>query len=159
MFTIGSHLSSAKGYLAMAREAVRIGANTFQFFTRNPRGGRAKAMDPADVAAFLDFAREHHLGPILAHASYTLNPATVDPKLQQFVRETIADDLDRLEATPGSLYNLHPGTHGGRGAEAGIQTVAETLDLVLGRAKHTTVLLDTMPGSGKALGGTFEALA
>ena len=158
MLTIGSHLSSSKGYLAMAKEAVRIGANTFQFFTRNPRGGRAKALDPEDVRAFADYAGRNGIGVILAHASYTLNPATVDLKLRKFMLETVADDLLRLESTPGNLYNIHPGSHVGRGAEAAIATIAETLDIVLEPEPSTTFLLETMSGHGSEVGGTFEEL-
>ena len=158
MLTIGSHLSSSKGYLAMAREAAGMNANTFQFFTRNPRGGRAKALDPGDVAAFLEFAKEHGIGPVLAHASYTLNPATADPKLRAFVLETIADDLGRLEHTPGNMYNIHPGSHTGRGVEAGIESIAQTLDTVLEPESRTAFLLETMSGHGSEVGGSFEEL-
>lgn len=158
MLTIGSHLSSSKGYLAMGMEAVRIGANTFQFFLRNPRGGKAKELNPEDIAHFNGYAREHSLGPIMAHASYVLNPATADPKLQKFVRETIIDDLARLEHTPGNLYNIHPGGHGGRGVEAGIKAVAEMLDQAIDPGISSTFLLETMSGSGNELGGTFENL-
>ncbi len=158
MFRIGCHLSSAKGYLAMAREAVRLGANTFQFFTRNPRGGKAKDIDPADVLGYLDFAREHGVGPILAHAAYTLNPASIDPRVREFARNTMADDLARLAETPGNLYNFHPGSHVGRGAEAGIESIASLLDEVVGPGLGTTILLETMSGKGSEVGGTFEEL-
>lgn len=152
----GCHLSSAKGYLAMGRTAVRIGADTFQFFTRNPRGGRARALDPEDIANYREYADEHGLGPILAHASYTLNPATADPKLRDFVLATIRDDLFRLDHLPDAMYNLHPG-HGGGGPDA-VGTVARVLDAVVTPAVKTTVLLETMVGQGTELGGLFEDL-
>lgn len=156
MLTLGCHLSSAKGYLAMGKVAERIGANTFQFFTRNPRGGRAKALDLDDIAKFREFAREHGIGPILAHGSYTLNPATENPKLREFLLNTMRDDLERLEHTPGALYNVHPG-HGGEGGKP-IQMVANTLDAVLNPGQSTTLLLETMVGHGSEVGGTFEEL-
>ena len=158
MLAIGCHLSSAKGYLAMGREAVRIGANTFQYFTRNPRGGRAKDIDPGDVAAYLDFAREHGIGTILAHAAYTLNPATSDARVRDFARRTMADDLVRLEHTPGNLYNFHPGSHVGAGPEKAVAAIAELLDEVLDAGIQTTVLLETMSGKGSEVGGTFEEI-
>ena len=122
MLTIGCHLSSSKGYEAMARAAASIDANTFQFFTRNPRGGKAKAIDPADVAAFERRAAEEDIDVILAHAPYTLNPAAADGRVRDFARATFADDLVRMEATPGQLYNFHPGSHVKQGAEVGIAT-------------------------------------
>lgn len=157
MFKIGSHLSSSKGYLAMGKEAVRIGANTFQFFLRNPRGGRAKALDPADIANFNAYAKENGLGPVLAHASYVLNPATVDEKLKTFVHDTIADDLARLEHTPGNMYNIHPGTNTAKAAQPE-KTVAAMFDSVLEKTQHTTFLIETMSGHGNEVGGTFEQL-
>lgn len=157
MFRIGSHLSSSKGFLHMGREAVGIGANTFQFFTRNPRGGNAKKLDPADIAAYLEFARENGIGAIMAHASYTLNPASTEARLMKFVRETMADDLDRLENLPGTLYNFHPGSLGGKSVDAAIDAVAETLNVVLAHQGGTTVLLETMTGKS-SLGATFEEL-
>ncbi len=157
MFTIGSHLSIAKGYQHMAKEAVSIGANTFQFFTRNPRGGRAKAIDPGDIKAYLSYAKAHKFGPVVAHASYTLNPATKDERLHTFVRETMADDFERLTLTPGAMYNFHPGHGAGNMAEA-IATIAETLNDVL-KPEHTfPVLLETMSGKGSETGGKFEDL-
>ena len=120
MFTIGCHLSSAKGYLKMAQDAASINGNTFQFFTRNPRGGKAKAIDPADVAAFHEFAGEHGIATFLAHAPYTMNPAAAKPETRQFAIELLTDDLMRMENTPGQLYNMHPGCHVGQGMEAGI---------------------------------------
>ena len=156
--TIGCHLSSSKGYLHMAKEAVSIGANTFQFFTRNPRGGTAKPLDPADAAAFRAYADEHGFGQILAHAPYTLNACSADPAIRDFARRTMADDLARLEATPGNLYNFHPGSHVGQGIETGIGFIADMLNSVLQPSLHTTVLLETMAGKGSEIGGRFEEL-
>ena len=156
--TIGCHLSSSKGYLHMAKEAVSIGANAFQFFTRNPRGGTAKPLDPADAAAFRAYAGEHAFGQILAHAPYTLNGCSADPAIRDFARRTMADDLARLEATPGNLYNFHPGSHVGQGVETGIAFIADMLNSVLQPGLHTTVLLETMAGKGSEIGGRFEEL-
>ena len=156
--TIGCHLSSSKGYLHMGKEAVSIGANTFQFFTRNPRGGTAKPLDPADAAAFRAYAGEHAFGQILAHAPYTLNACSADPAIRDFARRTMADDLARLEATPGNLYNFHPGSHVGQGVETGIAFIADMLNSVLRPGMHTTVLLETMAGKGSEVGGRFEEL-
>ena len=157
--TIGAHLSSSKGYLAMAETAVSIGANTFQFFTRNPRGGAAKAIDPADVAAFHEYRAEYGIETILAHAPYTLNAAAADLKVQEFARMTFADDLERLEHTPGQLYNFHPGSHVKQGPDIGIAKIVEVLDDVLEPRQTTTVLLETMAGKGTEVGRTFEELA
>ena len=158
MLKIGCHLSSSKGYLAMGKEAVKIGANTFQFFTRNPRGGKAKPLDVQDMAAYQDFAREHGLFPILAHAPYTLNACAADDGLRTFARETTADDLARLEHIPGSMYNFHPGSHVKQGAEIGIDLIAEHLNAILTSELHTTVLLETMAGKGSEVGRSFEEL-
>ena len=158
MFLIGSHISSAKGYLAMAKDALKIGANTFQFFTRNPRGGRAKALDLDDIARFLEFTKENGISHFLAHASYTLNPATQEERLETFVRETMADDLARLEHTPGSLYNFHPGSRKDLSPADGAKAVAATIDAVLKPKLSTTLLLETMSGHGSEVGGTFEDL-
>lgn len=158
MLIIGCHLSSSKGFLSMGKTAVDIGANTFQFFTRNPRGGTAKPLDLEDVAAYRDFAKEHDLFPILAHAPYTLNCCAADPGLRDFARRTMADDLERLEHIPGSLYNFHPGSHVKQGAETGIALIAETLNQVLRPDQATTVLLETMAGKGSEVGRTFEEL-
>ena len=156
---VGCHLSASKGYLHMAKEAVSIGANTFQFFTRNPRGGNAKALDTADTAAFCAFAEANAFGQILAHAPYTLNGCSADPAIRDFARRTMQDDLVRLEATPGSLYNFHPGSHVGQGVENGIAFIADMLNSVLFEGMHTTVLLETMAGKGSEIGGRFEELA
>ena len=158
MLIIGCHLSSSKGFLSMGKTAVDIGANTFQFFTRNPRGGTAKPLDLVDVAAYRDFAKEHDLFPILAHAPYTLNCCAADPGLRDFARRTMADDLERLEHIPGSLYNFHPGSHVKQGAETGIALIAETLNQVLRPDQATTVLLETMAGKGSEVGRSFEEL-
>lgn len=158
MLKIGCHLSSSKGYAAMGREARRIGADTFQFFTRNPRGGSAKQLDPEDVAEFLAFAREQGIEKILAHAPYTLNACSADPHVQEFARNTMADDLERLEYTPGNYYNFHPGSHVKQGAEKGIEYISGMLNTVLKPGQHTTVLLETMSGKGSEVGRSFEEL-
>ena len=158
MFKIGCHLSSAKGYLAMGKQAVEIGANTFQFFTRNPRGGAAKPLDEADMAAYREYAGPHNLGPILAHAPYTLNACAADEHLRVFARETMADDLARLEHIPGSMYNFHPGSHVGQGPETGIRYISEMLNAILKPGQSTLVLLETMAGKGSEVGRTFEEL-
>lgn len=159
MFLVGSHISSAKGFLAMGRDAVRIGATALQFFLRNPRGGRAKALDPEDVAKFRTFADENGISHFLAHASYTLNPATRDDRLTAFFRDTASDDLARLELLPGAMYNLHPGSRKEQTPEEGAKTVAANLDAVMTAGPSTTVLLETMSGHGTEIGGTFEELA
>ncbi|MBO7688962.1 MAG: deoxyribonuclease IV [Kiritimatiellae bacterium] len=161
MFKIGCHLSSAGGYLAMGQTARSIGANVFQFFTRNPRGGAAKPIDPADVRAFLDYAQAEGIGPILAHAPYTLNAAGADARVREFAESTMADDLKRLELTPGALYNFHPGSHVGQGAEKGVELISSMLVRILSRLPKppaTTILLETMSGKGSEVGGTFEEL-
>ncbi len=158
MLKIGCHLSSSKGYLAMGKDAVKINANTFQFFTRNPRGGNAKAIDPADVERYLTFAREHGIEQILAHAPYTLNACSADEGLRDFARRTMADDLMRLEYTPGICYNFHPGSHVRQGVEVGINYIADMLNEILKPEQTTTVLLETMAGKGSEIGGRFEEL-
>ena len=157
--TIGCHLSSAKGFAAMAKTAESIGANTFQFFTRNPRGGKAKALDPDDIAAFRDYAGRIGITVFLAHAPYTLNPAAADERVQEFARATFADDLARMEATPGQYYNFHPGSHVKQGVETGIEKIAAMLNEVLRPEQTTTVLLETMAGKGTEIGRSFEELA
>lgn len=157
--TIGAHLSCSKGYANMAREAESIGATTFQFFTRNPRGGKAKDIDPADIASFNDEAARIGISTILAHAPYTLNPAAAKPEVREFARETLADDLSRMETTPGQLYNMHPGSHVGQGAEKGIELIADILNDVLDEQQTTTLLLETMAGKGSEVGRTFDELA
>lgn len=157
--TIGCHLSIAKGYRAIAEEAVSLGANTFQFFTRNPRGGKAKAIDPADVASFRAYAAEQGIERILAHAPYTLNPASATEKTRDFARMALAEDLARMESTPGQLYNMHPGSHVGQGVDVGIELIAAALDEALRSEQTTTLLLETMAGKGSEIGGRFEELA
>ena len=158
MLYIGNHTSSSKGYTAMGRQIVKNGGNTFAFFTRNPRGGNAKAIDPADVAKFQEIAREHEFGKIVAHAPYTLNACAAKENLRDFARNTFLDDLRRMEATPGNYYNFHPGSHVGQGIEAGIQKIAEVLNAVLTEEQTTTVLLETMAGKGSEVGSHFQEL-
>ncbi|WP_249313702.1 deoxyribonuclease IV [Congzhengia minquanensis] len=158
MFTIGCHLSASKGFLAMGKTAVSIGANTFQFFTRNPRGGTAKALDQSDIDAFLEYSREHGIGIILAHAPYTLNACSKDEKIREFAKNTMADDLRRMEAVPGNLYNFHPGSHVGQGIETGIEQISAQLNELLTPELTTTVLLETMAGKGSEVGSRFEEM-
>ena len=158
---IGCHLSSSGGYVAMGQTAVSIGANVFQFFTRNPRGGAARAPDAADEAAFRRFARENAIGPVLAHAPYTLNAAGADERVRSFASAVMLDDLKRLEAIPGAMYNFHPGSHVGQGADKGIELVASLLAGVrdrFGDSPATTVLFETMSGKGSELGRTFAEI-
>ena len=158
MFYIGCHLSASEGFLAMGRTALSIGANTFQFFTRNPRGSRAKAIDPKDAEAFLALARENGFGTLVAHAPYTINPCSKDERTREFARMTLADDLRRMEHIPGNVYNFHPGSHTGQGIETGIGQIAETLNAILTPDIRTTVLLETMSGKGSEVGSRFEEL-
>lgn len=158
MPTFGCHLSSSAGFLAMGNTALALGADTFQFFTRNPRGGRAKALDPEDAAALAALMRAHCFGPVIAHAPYTINPCSAEPRTREFARETMADDLLRLEVLPGNYYNFHPGSHVGQGTEAGIALIAETLNAILTPDGRTMVLLETMAGKGTEIGGRFEEL-
>ena len=158
MFYIGCHLSCAKGFLPMAKDAEAIGATTFQFFTRNPRGGNARALDDADIAAFLKRKKELGIGTLVAHAPYTLNACSADPAVRDFAWRTMKDDLERLEHTPGNLYNFHPGSHVKQGTEVGIQLISEMLNGILTPELSTTVLLETMAGKGSEVGGTFEEL-
>jgi deoxyribonuclease-4 len=158
MLNIGCHLSSAKGYLHMGKEALAIGANTFQFFTRNPRGSKAKAIDPADIEALLKLLEEHAFAPLLAHAPYTLNPCSADPKVREFARMVMKEDLQLLELLPGTRYNFHPGSHVQQGAEQGIEMIAEILNEILQPQQQTTVLLETMSGKGSEVGRNFTEL-
>ena len=158
MLFIGCHLSSAKGFAARAEDALKSNANTFQFFTRNPRGSRAKAIDPKDVATFLSMSREQGMGVFVAHAPYTLNACSKEEHTREFALQTMADDLARMEYLPGNLYNFHPGCHVGQGAQAGIEMIAELLNKILKPEQQTTVLLETMAGKGTEVGGTFEEL-
>ncbi len=158
MLKIGCHLSSSKGYLAMGKDAVAINANTFQFFTRNPRGGNAKAIVPSDAEAYLAYAAEHGISHILAHAPYTLNACSADEHLRDFARRTMEDDLARMEYTPGNCYNFHPGSHVRQGVETGIAYIADMLNSILKPEQSTTVLLETMAGKGSEVGRSFEEL-
>ena len=158
MFKIGSHLSSSKGFLHMRKEALSIGANTFQFFTRNPRGSKAKEIDEKDVAAFREFAEENGIGVILAHAPYTLNACSKDEHTREFARMTMEDDLRRMEYLPGNYYNFHPGSHTGQGPEEGIRQISGLLNELLRPEQTTTVLLETMAGKGTEVGRSFEEL-
>lgn len=158
MLRIGSHISSAGGYLAMAQRAAALNATTFAFFTRNPRGGSAKAIDAADIAAFHAFCAQNGIDKIVAHAPYTLNPCAEKENVREFARTVFADDLQRMEHTPGQYYNFHPGSHVGQGVETGIVKTAEILNESLFPAMHTTVLLETMAGKGSEIGATFEEL-
>lgn len=159
MFKIGCHLSSSKGYLAMGKEAVRLGANTFQFFTRNPRGSAAKPLDLNDVEAYLAFAEEHGLTYFLAHAPYTLNPCAAESRIREFAKTIMADDLARLEHTPGCAYNFHPGSHVKQGCDIAIPYIVAMLNEVIKPEQSTIVLLETMSGKGSEVGRTFEELA
>ncbi len=158
MFWIGCHLSSAKGYLAMGRQAAEIGANVFQFFTRNPRGGSVKALDLADMEAFTAFSQEQGFGPLLAHAPYTMNLCAAKPELREFARQTIKEDLARLELLPNVMFNFHPGSHVKQGAETGVALIADALNDILSEGGNTPVLLETMAGKGSEVGRTFEEL-
>ena len=158
MFYIGCHLSCAKGFLPMAKDAEKIGATTFQFFTRNPRGGNARALDDGDIAAFLKKKEELRIGTLVAHAPYTLNGCSADETVRDFAWRTMKDDLERLEHVPGNLYNFHPGSHVKQGTETGIRLIAEMLNGILKPEQSTIVLLETMAGKGSEVGGRFEEL-
>ena len=159
MLNIGCHLSSSRGFEHMGREALKINANTFQFFTRNPRGGSAKSIDPDDAARLMALTREYGFGPLVAHAPYTLNPCSKDQKTRDFAYMAMADDLARMEYLPGNYYNFHPGSHVGQGTEKGIELIAQLLNDILRPDMQTTVLLETMAGKGSEIGGRFEELA
>ena len=158
MIYIGNHLSASKGYLAMGKAAVALGGDTFAFFTRNPRGGKAKDIDPADVEAFLTFAKEHHFGPLVAHAPYTMNLCSDKENIRIFARDMFADDLKRMEYTPGNYYNFHPGSHVGQGVDAGIEMIIAVLNDTLWQDMTTTVLLETMAGKGSEIGRDFAEI-
>ncbi len=155
---IGNHLSASKGYAAMGKAALALDANTFAFFTRNPRGGKAKEIDEKDVEKFLNFAKEHEFGKIVAHAPYTMNLCAAKEDVRSFSREMLLDDLKRMEYTPYNYYNFHPGSHVGQGAEKGIELIAEALNEALKPEQTTIVLLETMAGKGTEVGRTFEEL-
>lgn len=158
MLNIGCHLSASDGYVAMAKQAIEIGANTFQFFTRNPRGFKAKDIDEQDVKEFLEIIKAHKFVKILAHAPYTLNPCSADKRVRELAKEIFIDDLKRMEYTPNNMYNFHPGSHVGQGIDAGIKIIADTLNEVLTKKQTTTVLLETMSGKGSEVGSKFEEL-
>ena len=158
MLYIGCHLSSSKGYESMAKEAISIGANTFQFFTRNPRGGAAKAIDEVDVLKFLKIADENKFGKLVAHAPYTLNPCSADSKVREFAHMVFAEDMTRMEYTPNNYYNFHPGSHVGQGIDVGIEIIADLLNKVIRPDQTTMVLLETMAGKGSEVGSKFEEL-
>ncbi|WP_308779893.1 deoxyribonuclease IV [uncultured Clostridium sp.] len=159
MLNIGCHLSTTKGFENMGKEALEIGANTFQFFTRNPRGGKAKDIDINDMEALLSIAKENNFATILAHAPYTLNACSADERTREFAREMMEDDLRRMELMPNNLYNFHPGSHVKQGVEIGINYIVELLNNVLKEDQTTTVLLETMAGKGSEVGRTFEEIA
>lgn len=158
MIYIGNHLSASKGYLAMGKAAVSLGADTFAFFTRNPRGGKAKEIEPSDVEAFLEFAQEHHFGPLVAHAPYTMNLCSDKEDIRRFARDMFADDLQRMEYTPGNYYNFHPGSHVGQGVDVGIPVIIDVLNECLSPTQTTVVLLETMAGKGSEIGRSFEEI-
>jgi len=158
MLRIGCHLSISDGFLAMGKTAESIGANTFQFFSRNPRGGAAKAIDESDIAAFLEFAKEHDICSFLAHAPYTLNLCSNKENIREFAFDTLADDLQRMEYLPGAMYNFHPGSHVGQGMEIGISIISDALSRIMRNETRTFVLLETMSGKGSEVGGRFEEL-
>ena len=158
MLNIGCHLSASKGYTHMAKEAISIGGNTFQFFTRNPRGGKAKEVDPKDVESFLNISKENSNTKILAHAPYTINVCSADEGIRKFGKDTMKDDLEKLEFVPGNMYNFHPGSHVGQGTDEGIRLIIEALNEILWKEQSTTVLLETMAGKGSEVGRSFEEL-
>ena len=158
MLVLGCHLSSSKGFAAMGETALSIGANTFQFFTRNPRGGKAKELDPADAAKLAAMQTSGQIAPVVAHAPYTINPCSAEAKTREFALQTMEDDLRRMEFLPGNYYNFHPGSHVGQGVDKGIELIIETLNTVMFPEQKTMVLLETMAGKGSEVGGTFEQL-
>lgn len=158
MLNIGSHLSSSKGFYAMGKNALTINANTFQFFTRNPRGSKAKEIDPEDASKLRALMEENNFAKILAHGAYTLNPCSADESKRDFAVQTIADDLRRMEYLPGNMYNFHPGSHVGQGVDLAVKQISDMLNEVLTEDQSTTVLLETMAGKGTEIGGRFEEL-
>ena len=158
MFYIGNHLSASKGFAAMGRKEVELGGNTFAFFTRNPRGGKAKAIDEKDIEKFLTYAKEHNFGKLVAHAPYTMNLCAAKEDVRRFSKEMFFDDIKRMEYVPGNYYNFHPGSHVGQGVEKGIELIAETLNEALTAEQSTIVLLETMAGKGSEVGRNFEEL-
>lgn len=158
MLNIGCHLSASKGFENMGLEALEIHANTFQFFTRNPRGGKAKKIDESDVNKLLKIMKENNFAKILAHAPYTLNLCSADKGIREFAQNTMADDLKRMEYLPDNMYNFHPGSHVGQGIETGINYIVEALNEILSKNQSTTVLLETMSGKGSEVGSRFEEI-
>ena len=158
MLNIGCHLSASKGFYAMAKTALSINANTFQFFTRNPRGFAAKDIEEEDIKKYHELIKDNNFSKILAHAPYTLNPASADEKVRELALRIMKSDLERMEYVPDNLYNFHPGSHVGQGAEKGIELIAELLNNVLTKEQTTTVLLETMSGKGSEIGRSFEEL-
>ncbi len=158
MLNIGCHLSTSKGFTHMGKEALGIDANTFQFFTRNPRGSKAKAIDENDVKELLKIMESNHFAPVLGHAPYTLNPCSADARTREFALEVLIDDLIRMEHLPNNLYNFHPGSHVGQGTEKGIELIADALNSILTRSQTTIVLLETMSGKGSEIGGVFQEI-
>ena len=158
MIYIGNHLSSSKGYLAMGKEATKLGADTFAFFTRNPRGGQAKDIDPADARALMEYMEENSFGKLVAHAPYTMNLCSDKPDIRKFALDMFIDDMKRMEYTPGQYYNFHPGSHVGQGVEATIPVIADALNKAMFDGMTTTVLLETMAGKGSEIGRSFEEL-
>ena len=159
MFRAGCHLSVSKGFYHMGKEALSIGADTMQFFTRNPRGSKAKETDEKDVQKFLTFCKENNIGSLLAHAPYTLNPCSANPDTRQFALETMQDDLRRLSLLPGCMYNFHPGSHTGQGADVGIEQISALLNKIMTEEQTTVILLETMAGKGSEVGRSFDELA
>ena len=158
MLNIGCHLSASAGFLAMGRQITELGGNTFAFFTRNPRGGKARPVDEADIKAYTDFAQKHAFATIVAHSPYTLNPCSPDKHTREFAHMVFEDDMKRMELIPGNYYNFHPGSHVGQGEEQGISLICEMLNKYLNEAQTTTVLLETMSGKGSEIGSSFEQL-
>ena len=158
MLNIGCHLSSSKGFLYMGKEALSIGGNTFQFFTRNPRGGKAKDIDPEDAKKLINLMKENNFSQILAHAPYTMNVCSKDEGIREFAQGIMADDLKRMEYIPFNLYNFHPGSHVGQGVDKGIEFIADALNKTLWEDMSTIVLLETMAGKGTEIGRSFEEL-
>ena len=158
-FYVGCHLSFSNGYEAMAKDALSIGANAFQYFSRNPRGGKAKEFDPADAQKLINSAKENNFAPFLVHAPYTYNPCSADPSLRDFAKRCMLEDLQKQQNIPNSFYNFHPGSHVGQGTETGISLIVEALDSVMNENFSTTILLEAMSGKGSEVGGSFEELA
>ncbi|MBP5352749.1 MAG: deoxyribonuclease IV [Alphaproteobacteria bacterium] len=159
MLHIGCHLSISKGFEHIAKEAVSISADTFQFFTRNPQGGKAKDLDLKDIEQYRSYAATHHFAPIVAHAPYTLNPCSDNPQTREFAEMVFTDDLRRMEHVPNNYYNFHPGSHVGQGSAQGVAMIIDLLNKILSPMQTTTVLLETMSGKGSEVGATFEELA